>query len=288
MFDEKIKAPDRGGADRHAGASGSAKGAARRMVPERPVAGDAALGVSARILSERYGDLPALDLVRVMLRDVFHGRIALVSSFGTEAAVLLDLVAQVEPTTPVLFLDTGKLFAETLRYRDTLAARLGLTDIRVLRPAASSLAAEDREGALWREDADRCCFLRKVMPLRLGLNGFDAWITGRKRFHGGERGQLPAIEADAEGKIKINPLAGWSPAEIAAYFINHDLPRHEMEADGYRSIGCVPCTDRVKAWEDPRAGRWRNTRKTECGIHRRRSDPGDLASPTSPLMTTMP
>jgi phosphoadenosine phosphosulfate reductase len=113
--------------------------------------------------------------------------------------------------------------------------------------------------------------LRKVTPLTHGLNGYDAWITGRKRFQGGERGQLSAIEADADGKIKINPLAGWSPANIAAYFVSQNLPRHEMEAVGYQSIGCVPCTDRVNAWENPRAGRWRHTQKTECGIHRRSS-----------------
>lgn len=220
-------------------------------------------------LNAQYGDQPAAALIQLMLCQVFRDRIALVSSFGTGSAVLLDLVAKVNPATPVLFLDTGNLFAETLRYRDALAARLGLTDIRVLRPDAWSLDAEDRDGELWRVDASRCCYLRKVLPLTCGLQRFDAWITGRKRFQGGERGGLTTIESDNGGKVKINPLANWTPADIATYFEAHDLPRHPMQADGYPSIGCAPCTGQAKAWEAPRAGRWRHTVKTECGIHGR-------------------
>lgn len=269
MFDAKIEVADCIGAHRHALPLEVVNGTAAPTSPDRPIEEATEIGIRAGVLNRQYGDLPAAELVSVMLREVFPGRIALVSSFGTESAVLLDLVAKTDPATPVLFLDTGKLFAATLRYRDALTARLGLTDIRVLRPSGWSLAAEDPDSELWRVAADRCCFLRKVMPLALGLNGFDAWITGRKRFQGGERGQLSVIEADAEGKIKINPLAGWTPADIATYFVSHDLPRHEMEAAGYQSIGCVPCTDRVNAWEGPRAGRWRHTQKTECGIHGR-------------------
>jgi phosphoadenosine phosphosulfate reductase len=207
-----------------------------------------------------------------MLCRVFRGRIVLVSSFGAESAVLLDLVAKIDPATPVLFLDTGNLFAETLHYRDTLAARLGLTDIRVLRPDPWSLIVEDVDDELWRVDADRCCHLRKVLPLARGLQHFDAWISGRKRFQGGDRGGLATIECH-DGKIKINPLANWTPADIAAYFEAHDLPRHTMQANGYPSIGCVPCTDQAEAREGPRAGRWRHTMKTECGIHGRSLHP---------------
>jgi phosphoadenosine phosphosulfate reductase len=203
-----------------------------------------------------------------MLREVFPGRVALVSSFGTESAVLLDLVAAIDPATPVLFLDTGKLFQETRRYQDALAARLGLTDVRILRPNSWSIDTEDREGDLWRVNTERCCQIRKVMPLALGLSGFDAWITGRKRFQGGERERLPTLEGDGE-RIKINPLANWTSAEIATWFAGRDLPGHPLEADGFRSLGCIPCTTRVRAGEDPRAGRWRDSDKTECGIHRR-------------------
>lgn len=221
----------------------------------------------ASLLRWRYGAMDASALLEVMLRREFPGRIAVVSSFGAESAVLLDLVAAIDPATPVLFLETGKLFEETLRYRDVVAARLGLTDIRVLRPEPVALAAEDPEGALHWFDPDRCCHLRKVAPLHQALEQFDAWITGRKRFQGGLRSYLPAIEADADGRVKINPLAGWTPEHLAAHFAAHDLPRHPLLAEGYRSIGCLPCTAPVEEGEDARSGRWRGRPKTECGIH---------------------
>ena len=202
-----------------------------------------------------------------MIEDVFRGRIALVSSFGTESAVLLDLVAQVDPATPVLVLDTGQLFEETRRYWPERRARRGRTDRRGRAPEPARLAAEDPDKQLWYFDPDRCCALRKVAPLARGLAPFAAWITGRKRFQGGQRGELPAIEADADGRVKINPLARWTPERINAQFAARGLPRHPLEAEGYRSIGCAPCTDRTAPGEDPRAGRWRHAPKTECGIH---------------------
>ena len=238
---------------------------------DAPSAGDPAprqeTNSCAMELNRRYGALPAPALLDTMLRHIFPGRVALVSSFGTESAVLLHLVAQIDRSTPVLFLDTGMLFDQTLLYKDELANRLGLTDIRVLRPDPAALHEDGRDGTLWNSVPDHCCHLRKVLPLAAGLRGFDAWITGRKRFQGGARQTLPAIEADTDGRTKINPLANWTPAEIAAYFRAHDLPRHRLEADGYRSIGCIPCTDRVADGEHPRAGRWRHATKTECGIH---------------------
>lgn len=208
----------------------------------------------------------ARELLAEMIRYEFPKRIALVSSFGTEAAVLLHMISTIDAGTPVIFLDTGKLFGETLRYRDNLVRRLGLVDVRSMRPDPARLAAEDPGGTLWRGDPDRCCFIRKVEPLERALAGFEAWINGRKRHHGGARAALPVVEA-ADGRIKINPLASWGPAEIDAYFAAHDLPRHPLEADGYRSVGCLPCSDRALPGEDARAGRWRGRGKTECGIH---------------------
>lgn len=222
----------------------------------------------AAALQRRYGDLDGADLLRPLIRDVFPGRIALVSSFGTESAVLLDLVAQVDPATPVLVLDTGQLFAETRRYWRALEVRLGLTDLRVIEPDPARLAAEDPGKELWYFDPDRCCALRKVEPLARGLAPFAAWITGRKRFQGGGRGELPAIEPDTDGRVKVNPLARWTPERIASQFAARGLPRHPLETQGYRSIGCLPCTDRTKPGEASRAGRWRHRGKTECGIHR--------------------
>ncbi|MFM2043851.1 MAG: phosphoadenosine phosphosulfate reductase [Pseudomonadota bacterium] len=217
-------------------------------------------------LNARYGRLQGVELLRPLLTDELRGRIALVSSFGTESAVLLHMAAQVDPAVPVLFIDTGKLFGETRRYRDTLAARLGLSDIRTQRPDGVEEAGEDASGLLWRADANACCDLRKVRPLARALAPFGAWITGRKRYQADTRTALPVIEA-AEGRIKVNPLADWGRDDLVAYLDRHDLPRHPLEEDGYLSIGCMPCTDRVAPGEDARAGRWRGQDKTECGIH---------------------
>jgi phosphoadenosine phosphosulfate reductase len=219
-----------------------------------------------RELTERYVELDGEALLRPFIEREFPGRIALVSSFGAEAAVLLHAVAEIDRGLPVIFLDTGKLFGETLRYRDQLARRLKLTDLRIIKPDAEAVAEGDPGGVLWHGDPDGCCALRKVAPLRKALAGFDAWISGRKRFHGALRSFLPVIEASGE-KIKINPLARWSRERIEAEFAARDLPRHPLEADGFLSIGCIPCTDRATAEADPRAGRWAGREKTECGIH---------------------
>ena len=219
-------------------------------------------------IGTRYGHLPAQDLLNYLCREAFPGRIAIVSSFGTESAVLLDLVARANPATPVIFLNTGKLFAETLRYRDQLVARLGLTDIRVLQPHPTALAKEDPDGRLWARNPDRCCALRKTLPLEDALKGFDAWISGQKRFQASSRGGVSVIEADDAGRIKVNPLAHWSRDDIDDAFAATGLPRHPLESEGFPSIGCIPCTSRVVAGEDARAGRWRGLAKTECGIHR--------------------
>ncbi len=206
------------------------------------------------------------EFLRAAIQETWRGRIALVSSFGTEAAVLLHLVASIDPATPVLFVDTLKLFSETLRYRDLLTARLGLRNVRTIQPDPARLAAIDPDGDLWRRDPDACCALRKVEPLSQALAGFDAWINGRKRFHGDRRAGLAAVE-QADGRTKLNPLADWSPEDIEGYFAAHNLPRHLLEADGYTSIGCMPCSAPTLAGEDRRAGRWRGLNKTECGIH---------------------
>ncbi len=227
---------------------------------------DADLAVFADALCERYAQASASDLLAAMIADEFAGEIALVSSFGAEAAVLLHMVAATDPATPVIFLNTGKLFGETLRYRDGLVARLGLLDVRSVAPDPERLARIDPEDVLWYGNPDMCCYVRKVEPLHRALEPFAASISGRKRFHGDGRAELPLVEA-IDGKIRINPLATWGKAEIDAYFAAHDLPRHPLEADGFLSIGCMPCTDRVAPDEDVRAGRWRGQGKTECGIH---------------------
>lgn len=213
-------------------------------------------------------------LLQDLLCRVYPGRIALVSSFGVESAVLLHMVASIDSTTPVVFVDTGRLFPETLAHRDALCAHLGLTAVRTAGPDARLVAQVDPTGTLWQSEADLCCWHRKMEPLEAALQGFDAWITGRKRFQSGMRGSLPVIEHQARwvsGRVKVNPLAGWSAADIAAYCTAHELPAHPLEAQGYRSVGCAPCTRSTVAGEAPRAGRWAGQGKTECGIHLARS-----------------
>ena len=201
--------------------------------------------------------------------ETFPGRIALTSSFGAESAALLHLAARVSPHLPVLFLDTGKLFPETIAYRETLVRRLGLTAVRVVSPKPLHLQEDDPSGYLWSVDPDRCCEIRKVEPLAQVLTEFSAWITGRKRFQSSSRSDLPAFERHGS-HVKVNPLANWSEADIENYLAEHNLPRHPLVARGYRSIGCTHCTSPTLPGEDARAGRWRNKGKTECGIHRLR------------------
>jgi phosphoadenosine phosphosulfate reductase len=207
-----------------------------------------------------------LALRRAIERD-YAGRIAVVSSFGAESAVLLALVADIDPNTPILFIDTGQHFAETLAYRDELTKFLGLTDVRSIGPTQSEIAANDPPGELWRYDPDACCRFRKVTPLDRALAPFDAWVTGRKRHQALTRIALPVTE-QADGKTKINPLADWTADEIEAEMVRRGLPRHPLSTAGYPSIGCATCTRAVATGEDPRSGRWSGTGKVECGIHR--------------------
>ncbi|WP_126174067.1 phosphoadenylyl-sulfate reductase [Altericroceibacterium xinjiangense] len=210
------------------------------------------------------------EMLTAVLQDGIAGEVAVVSSFGAESATLLHLIAQIAPATPVLFLDTGKHFPETIAYRDQLVDRLGLTDVRDLVPDAEELGTKDENGLRWSWDPDGCCDLRKVRPLAKALAGLDASITGRKAFQSSTRATLPRFEidgSDAQGRLKVNPLIDWNADQIAAYFAEHDLPPHPLVAQGYPSIGCSPCTRPVAEGEDPRAGRWSGWDKTECGIH---------------------
>lgn len=217
-------------------------------------------------LNARYAGVPTAAMLADLLGGELKGRVAAVSSFGSESAVLLDLVAGIDKDVPVIFVNTQKIFGETLAYRDALSEQLGLTDLREYRPDPRLLAAKDATSLRWSYDPDGCCDLRKVEPLRRALAPFDAWISGRKGFQSATRAALPRFELD-EGRLKINPLADWSKAMLDAAFAERGLPRHPLEAQGYPSIGCVPCTSQVQPGEDPRAGRWRGWDKSECGIH---------------------
>jgi phosphoadenosine phosphosulfate reductase len=227
----------------------------------------APVAVRAGDLNARYRHHAASAVLRHALSDPQVGRIALVSSFGAESVVLLHMLAMIDRTVPVLFIDTQMLFAETLDYQQQVAARLDLTDLRIIQAQPGQVAATDPDGQLHRSDPDACCALRKTEPLERALGGFDAWITGRKRFQASTRAALEFFEADTDGRLKVNPLAHWDKADVQDYMINNRLPRHPLVARGYPSIGCAPCTSPVKAGEDERAGRWRGAAKEECGIH---------------------
>jgi phosphoadenosine phosphosulfate reductase len=221
-------------------------------------------------LNARFAGVSTQAMLAAVIGERLAGEVAVVSSFGAESAALLHLVASVDPGVPVLFLDTGRHFPETLAYRDTLAAFLGLKDLRVLSPDPALLARRDPSQERWMFDPDGCCEIRKVAPLAAGLAGFDASITGRKAFQASTRSALPRFEldtTDAAGRLKVNPLADWTRADLDAYFAEHGLPAHPLVAAGYPSIGCAPCTSAVKPGEDARAGRWRGSAKIECGIH---------------------
>lgn len=221
-------------------------------------------------LAERRNILHRKSNARTILRhaldDIQIGKMAVVSSFGAESVVLLHMVSQIDKDTPVIFIDTEMLFEETLQYQYDVAETLGLTDIRVITPKRDAVLLNDVDGLLHQADKAACCHLRKVQPLQDALADFDGWVTGRKRFQSGTRSGIPIYEKDGS-KIKVNPLATWTPDDLSAYIDAHRLPRHPLVAKGYPSIGCQPCTTRVSVHEDPRAGRWRDEEKTECGIH---------------------
>ncbi|MCX9147100.1 phosphoadenylyl-sulfate reductase [Erythrobacter sp. WG] len=224
----------------------------------------------AQRLNRLFEGASTAEMLKSVIRDRLAGELTVVSSFGAESAVLLHLVASVDRSVPVLFLDTGKHFAETLAYRDELVTLLGL-DLVVLRPDPDDLAKRDETGLRWSYDPDGCCEIRKVKPLAKALARFDASFTGRKAFQARTRANLPRFEvdtSDAQGRLKINPLIDWDASQIEGYFIQHDLPRHPLIAQGYPSIGCSPCTSQVLPGEDPRSGRWKGWDKTECGIHK--------------------
>ncbi|MFK5980164.1 MAG: phosphoadenylyl-sulfate reductase [Rhizobiaceae bacterium] len=223
----------------------------------------------ASALSNLYNleGLSPQNLLKKAIEEMFRSRIAMVSSFGAESVVLLHMISKIDKSLPVLFLDTQFLFRETLDYQRTVAYRLGLTNVQTIVPDEHQVSLRDPNGDLHNGDQGSCCTLRKTEPLNQALEGYDAWISGRKRHQSDTRAQLQPLEQGDDGRFKLNPLAEWNHAELRQYIDMLDLPRHPLVAKGFASIGCEPCTTPVAEGEDPRSGRWRNSEKTECGIH---------------------
>ena len=253
-----------------------------QLIDPRAAAMDSTTTSSAELvmLQNKYGDLSGSELLEKMIRYEFPGEVAVVSSFGAESAVLLHMVSEIDPTTPVIFLNTGKLFGETMRYRDRLQDKFGLTDLRSIAPHPDDLTLRDPNGVLWNDDEDACCFVRKVVPLERALKHFRASITGRKRFQTSARSDMNAIEeeivkgtsldgakVDLGTRFKINPLLNMDLDNLKSYLKDHKLPVHPLVKDGYPSIGCMPCTSRVAEGGSYRDGRWASSGKDECGIH---------------------
>jgi phosphoadenosine phosphosulfate reductase len=234
----------------------------------RPVAktDDAVVTAQLKDFQERAKDRDAHGILELALKGEMTGKTAVVSSFGAESAVLLKLVADIDPNTPILFLNTGKLFGETLRYRDRLQDVLGLGDVRSLSPSLEERGKLDPEGTLWSRNTDACCDFRKTVPLSRALEPFQAQVTGRKRFQTRERADMQPVEF-FQGRLRFNPLWQWDLHQLEAFMERNKLPQHPLVEDGYPSIGCMPCTRRVQAGEDYRAGRWSGLDKDECGIH---------------------
>jgi len=224
------------------------------------------IGQQLERLNGELRDASAQTILRAAVVREWVDKVTYVSSFGAESACMLALIADVDPGMPIIFFDTGMHFPQTLDYRDALIEKLGLTDVRTYRPAEEERARVDPDNKLWKTDTDACCALRKVQPLAPALEGFDAWVTGRKRFHGGARLSLPVFE-HADGRFKINPLANWSQDDVDLLFEQYQLPRHPLVAQGYPSIGCWPCTSPAADPNDVRSGRWVGQDKSECGLH---------------------
>ncbi|MGR3250130.1 MAG: phosphoadenylyl-sulfate reductase [Paracoccus sp. (in: a-proteobacteria)] len=228
---------------------------------------DGNLDTRAGRLNDRYRHHAATEVLRRAVTDPDLGRVALVSSFGAESVVLLHMISRAAPGLPVLFIDTQMLFPETLAYQREVAAKLGLTNVQVITASEAEVAAHDPDGTLHKSNPDACCDFRKTVPLERVLSGYDAWITGRKRFQNGQRAALEFFEPEPPARLRVNPLAHWRPEDVQDYMIENALPRHPRVALGYPSIGGAPCTSPGAPGADPRSGRWRGQEKSECGIH---------------------
>ncbi|HLM91921.1 MAG TPA: phosphoadenylyl-sulfate reductase [Thermoplasmata archaeon] len=231
----------------------------------------------------------AASVVRWAIEQFGEG-LVIGSSFGKDGLVILDVARKLRPDIPVLFLETGYHFPETLEFRDLLRREWNANIVDV-RPELSVLEQDAAFGfELFARDPDRCCAMRKVEPLQHALTGRKAWMTGVRRSQHAGRAQTPVVEwqelSAGGGLFKVNPLVAWSLPQVEAYLDEHAIPRHPLWAKGYGSVGCAPCTSPVGAGEGERAGRWRGTGKAECGIHVvgvRRSAPEGIPAASEPV-----
>ena len=217
-------------------------------------------------LNEDYNNLSPMEIIEQSINDVFKNEIAYVCSFGTESAIILHMISKTEKNLPIILINTNFLFDETLKYKNYLLKKLSLKNFIEIFPDKTDLYSEDNNNILWRTDQDRCCNIRKVLPLQKELKKYKAWISGRKSYHNGERRSLKPTEI-LNRKIVVNPLANIKKDFVDSYFEKENIDRHPLFEKGYLSIGCIHCTQKAINPNDPRSGRWSDKIKTECGIH---------------------
>jgi phosphoadenosine phosphosulfate reductase len=214
-------------------------------------------------LNEELELLEAHDILKWAF-ETFGSRVAISSSFQTQSMPLLHMVARYIPEVPILFLDTGFHFPETLAFRDQIIEEWGLNVIN-LRYSEGHGEFQRRYGALYQRDSDMCCYLNKVEPMREALEQYDAWISGIRRDQTENRANTPVIQQRSDGLYKICPMVSWTSRDITTYTNRNELPVHPLLSEGYMSVGCAPCTK--PTFGSYREGRWAGSGKTECGIH---------------------
>lgn len=220
-----------------------------------------------KLIAAEFEGAPPEAVLRWAVEE-FGPDVALATGFGAEGCVLVAMLSQINQGTRIFYLDTDLLFPETYALRDQLEARYGVRFERRAARLSLSAQAEEYGERLWERQPDLCCYLRKVEPLKEMLRGLRAWVTAIRRDQSPARAGVCVIERDPKfGLVKINPLAAWSTREVWKYIMKYDVPYNPLHNHGYTSIGCAPCTTPVEIGEDPRAGRWRGKRKTECGLH---------------------
>ena len=217
-------------------------------------------------LNSLFEKKSSFSILLYSVQNLFSKKIAYVCSFGTESAVILHMISRMDKEFPIIFLNTQKLFKETIEYKDTIIKHLSLKNVKEVFPNPKDVEINDPKGFLWKKDPDLCCKLRKVEPLILNLKRYDAWISGRKSYQNNERATKSFVDVQ-EGKVIISPLINWSQKKINEYFLANNLPRHPLMQEGYLSIGCQNCTVKTSNKSNTRSGRWSGTDKTECGIH---------------------
>ena len=211
-----------------------------------------------------------LEDILIWAWETLGSRVAFGTAFGASGMVLLDVMQKAAPQIPVFTIDTGFLFPETLSLIDRVEARYGIEIERVYSRLSIEEQARDYGAELYKRDADRCCWLRKVEPLQRKLSQLNGWINSRRRDQGDTRSQIPILEyyeTDGRALLKLNPMAPWTRKRVWDYIVEHDVPYNPLMDQGFATIGCWPCTKAVDGCVDERAGRWADSDKTECGIH---------------------